>query len=361
MSKSFAPLQKRLAVLLLGAGLLTGCSRDKLRIGYAVDDGVIVWGEVGQIFERTNILEKNGIEAEIKRYKTTRDILPAIFRNEIDVALTATGVALCSIIADQPVKIAALLGGGGRNALIVSEKSGIRSVAALKGKTVFDPIVGALLFRFLKDAGLKPGEVTRLTGYRYGADINDELLSGGVDAVMSWDPFFLELEKRKKIRVLAHDPYHLQALIRSGVAGLRRKAALNFAVSLKEAVFFMLTHQELANRWYAEVSGIPAGRIAEALVHCELHNETKDIASIGGFSLLGNDSKLRDIQNVADAMRDYKVIAELKETFSSRFGAPIRNDYDTKGVNVRAFLDFELNEATDKKLAGYDPATVKYK
>jgi len=353
--------QKRLAIVLLGALFLTGCARDKLRIGYAVNDGVIVWGEVGQIFERTNILKKNGIDAEIKRYKTTKDILPAIFRNEIDVALTATGVVMCSIIANQPVRIVSLLGGGGRNALIVSSKSGIRTVAGLKGKKVYDPIVGALLFRFMKDGGLEPGDLKRTMGYRYGDNINQELLDGKWAAIMSWDPFFLELEKEKKVRVLAHDPYHLEALIRDEVIQNRRRAALNFQVSLKEAVFFMLTHQELANGWFAEVSGIPAGNIAGALRHCEIHNETKDIASIDGFSLIGDDRKIQDIQNVVDAMRDYGIITELKQEFSSRHGTPIVNDYDAKGVKIRDFFAFGLNAAADKKLAGYDPSKVKFK
>lgn len=360
MLKNLFLFHKHLSVLLLGAALLAGCSREKLRIGYATDDGVIVWGEVGQILERTDILKRNGIDAQIIRYKTTKDILPAIFRNDIDVALTATGVVMCSIVANQPVKMIALLGGGGRNALIASSKSGIKTVAALRGKKVYDPIVGALLFRFMQDGGLKPGDLKRTMGYSYGDDINQDLLDGKWDAIMSWDPFFIELEKEKKVRVLANDPYHLEALMRDDIINNRWKAALKFQISLKEAVYFMLTHQELANGWYAEVSGIPAARIAEALRHCQIHNETKGITHINDFSLIGDDTKIQDIQNVVNAMKDYGIITELKREFSARHGKPIKNDYDVKGVNLRDFFAFKLNAAADKKLENYNPSKVKY-
>ncbi len=361
MLKNLFRFEKRLAALLLAAVLLSGCAKDKLRIGYATDDGVIVWGEIGQILERTDILKKNGIDAEIIRYKTTKDILPAIFRNDIDVALTATGVVMCSIVANQPVKLVSLLGGGGRNALLVSSKSGIKSVAGLRGKKVYDPIVGALLFRFMKEGGLKPGDLKRTMGYTYGDDINQDLLDGKWDAIMSWDPYFIELEKAGKIKVLANDPYHLEALMRDDVIKNRRRAALNFQVSLKQAVYFMLTNQELANNWFAEVSGLPAGRIAEALRHCQIHNETKGIASIDGFSLIGDDVKIQDIQNVVNAMKDYGIITELKQEFSARHGKPIVNDYETAGIKIRDFFAFELNAAADKKASGFDPSKVKIK
>lgn len=372
MTRPVSRSLKKLVFLFCAALSAAGCSdappprgrgaSNILRIGYATDDGVIVWGEVGQIFERTNILKKNGINARIKRYPDTTDMLRAIRKNEIDAALTATGVVMCAIIADCPVEIVALLGGGGRNALITASNSGIKTTADLKRKTVLDPIVGALLFRFLKNAGLKPEDVNIISEYSYGAEANDKLLRGEIDALMAWDPFFITLEKQKKIRVLTHDPYHLEALINAKFARNKKQTALNFEISLKEAVFFMLTHQDLANRWYSEISGIPVGQIESALAYSDIHNETKRIAAINGFSLMPTDAKIQDIQNVADAMRDYGVIGNLKKKFSNRPGRIIKNNYETTGIPVRDFFNFELIRDAEKRLSGsgYAPSTVTY-
>jgi ABC-type nitrate/sulfonate/bicarbonate transport system substrate-binding protein len=317
-------------------------------------DGVFIWGIIGQIFERTNILEINGLKGDIQALKDSTATTAYFLKNKTDISLNSTG-GISYLIAisnarpgiPQP-KLIAILGAGGRNALIVPYDSPIRELQDLKGKRILNPIIGALLDRFIEPGGLTRNDIIMTEKYDYGMNVIDEFKSGTFDAAMSWDPFVQEHVEKKEARILAHDPYHLEIIVRKELIDENPEAAVNFLVAFKEAVFFMQTHLDTSCQWYSEVSGIDAELIKRCMAYADIYNETKDVKSPSDISLLPAENKITDMQDVADAM-------QWSGTFKSK-GLP-----DDK-ISIKGAIDYEIIRKAEAKLkqrGKYHPARIK--
>jgi len=326
----------------------------QISINYPVMDGVFIWGMVGQVFERTNVLELNGLKGLLQQLKDSTETTATFLRNKSDVSLNSTG-GICYAIAmsnaqrgtPEP-RLIAILGAGGRNCLIVPYKSPIHDIKELKGKKILNPIIGALLDRFIEPGGLNRADIIMTEQYNYGASVIDEFNKGIFDAAMSWDPFAQEHVEKKEARILCHDPYHLEIMMRKEWIDKNPDAAVAFLIAFKEAIFFINTHQKMACQWYSNISGINAGLIERCLVYADIYNETKDIKSINEISLIPVKHKIIDMQNVADAM-------QWSGTFKSK-GLP-----DEK-ISIQSVIDYNIILKAEEKLkqhGRYNPERVK--
>ena len=312
----------------------------QISINYPLHDGVFMWGIIGQIFERTNILELNGIKGEIQPLKDSIETTVACLNHKSDISLNSTGgvslmIAMAQAKQLPAVRLIAVLGAGGRNALIVPYDSPIQDVKDLKGKKILNPIMGALLDRFIEPGGLTRADIIMTEKYDYGLDTIKAFQTGGFDAAMSWDPFVQEHVEKQEARILAHDPYHLEIIVRQELIDKNTEAVINFLIALKEAIFFIQQNEGMVIKWYCDATGLDVGLIKRCMIYADIYNETKDIKSINEISLIPADNKIIDMQNVADAM-------VWSGTFKAR-GLP------SDKINIKDSIDLNIIRKSEEK------------
>ena len=86
---------------------------EPVRISYSTQDGVFFWGMVSQVFERTDLLERSGLEGEFVRCNNSPDLAWSVVHGDADVSLITTGVMGVTMICGRPYKLVSTLGAGG--------------------------------------------------------------------------------------------------------------------------------------------------------------------------------------------------------------------------------------------------------
>ena len=135
-------------------------------------------------------------------------IIAAQTGGSVDIGWMAETPLVFAQAAGSPVKVVAVTRGtrpeSSNIALVVAPNSPIRTVADLKGRKVgYMPgtITQYLVVRLLRDAGLKPDDITtvRISSFATGT-----LDRGVVDAYTTGEPLLSQGLRDGKIRVLAH-------------------------------------------------------------------------------------------------------------------------------------------------------------
>ncbi len=330
-----------------------------VRISYPTQDGVFIWGMVSQIFERTDLLQRNGLRPQFVRCDDSPDLAWSVVHGDADVSLMTTGVMGVTMICGRPYKIVSALGAGGRNALIVRSDSPAQRVSDLKGKRVENPILGGLLERFLSMDGLEPTDVEVYTRYNYDGDSVNNLLTGQTDALMYWDPLLVPLLREEKVRVLIHDPYHLEVAMLSSFMEQRPEVAESFMVALLQALYWVMVAPEQPAAWYSQISGLPAEDMIEAMEWVEVVETYREHPGLESVHLASTDHAIADVKGVIGAMGGYGVFDDLRLRID-RLGLPGVEPLETNEVDVMPFLDVELARRAEVRFVaeGFDPAAV---
>jgi len=209
-------------------------------------------------------MELNGLKGEFKGFTYGAPLNEAALAGEIDVGFVADQPAVSLLARGAKFKIVARLINF-RAAVIVPPESEIKQVSDLKGKAVaipFGSTTHRIVLRMLKDAGLEPGKDVRIINM----DITEQSgvvvagskkrWKGGVDAMASWDPNVAIFESDGLARVLKYElglgiVYMSEEFIKR-----RPEAAISFLKAYVEAYYYYATHQQQANRWFAEEARI---------------------------------------------------------------------------------------------------------
>jgi len=325
-----------------------------IRISYPTLDGVVMWGMVGQVFERTDILERNGLEGQFVRCSDSPDLSWSVVHGDADVALITTGVLGVTFLCGRPYKLVTTLGGGGRNMLITAADSSIQRTRDLKGKTVENPILGGLLERFLDWDGLGPEDVTQVQQYRYHGESVEDLLAGKYDALMYWDPYLIPLLREGMVRELAQDPYHLEVVMQQAYIEAQPAAALDFLVALQQALYYVLQRPEQCAGWYSSISGLSQELVLEALTHAEIHEEHLHSKSIEAAHIEPTEQHIKDMKGVVGAMGHYGVLEDLRPKIA-HLNLPDAQPLTSNELDLMDYLDADLPRRAEQKLRKGEP------
>jgi len=130
-----------------------------------------------------------GPAVEYRRLLSLNPIVEALSGGAIDLGMG--GTPLAGVAADQPIRILALVERSPKtHAILLKPDSPIKSIADLRGKKLGTPSGKAYVFplRVLERAGIKASEVDWIT--LENNEGRSALLTGAIDAWVTWDPFF---------------------------------------------------------------------------------------------------------------------------------------------------------------------------
>lgn len=225
---------------------------NRLRIAY-IRRVVPVVAQVGQVLERTDILENNGLKADFYSTETLDG-----FREgsaEVDVLITGEADTLTRIVRGQRGRVAATLGSGGRIGIVVRPGSDIRRLQDLRGRTLaLTP--GNALHRWVVSAlatvGVDDDDV-QIVGYKGEQTAQDP----DVDAVVLWDPMLYVREQKGTARVLAESQYWLTVFFAERLFTDDRDLGVAMLVALREAALYMAREPQRTAGWWAAGTGVP--------------------------------------------------------------------------------------------------------
>lgn len=230
--------------------ILLGSTSDKasasrLRIGYPAA-GTIVSGQIGLIFAKTDILKRNGIEANVVSLGTGRELKTALVSGQLDVILTSQSNFIVLLGEGFPAKAVNSLGSAGRMALVVPKTSPVRDLKDLRGKkiaTIFGTSLHKPAVQWALDAG--GAEVVNIN--QVGA-LHAALESGQVAAAMTYDPFLTEMEDR--MRVLRQDSFGLITV--GSETKMKPELVISLNKAFREAVIYLRSNREIVDGWFSE-------------------------------------------------------------------------------------------------------------
>jgi sulfonate transport system substrate-binding protein len=312
-----------------------------IRIGYP-SAGALINGQVGTILANTDILEKNGLDAEVVPFLYGTQMQEALLAGKIDVALTSEA-NFVNLAAKFPCKVIATLGSAGRIAIMVREDSAVKKTADLKGKTVttvFGTSAHYPAVQWALKAGLTPDKDVKIV-HMAAAEGRAALIKGDVDALVIWDPFVEDFVQKKAARVLEFNPSFLTTTVASSeFLKNNPETAVNFLVALNQAALYMAKNRALVNAWLSKTMGVPAAIIAKGSSYNTTYSgarRLKDVELSPGNDLLTRLEEIADF-NLKSGLQKEK--------------APVRENTEP----------FFAEAARKKALAGkFDPAAVLVK
>jgi len=184
----------------------TGPTAPDLRLGYQPPYIGVAVMQQQKLLDDAFKGEK--INIAYQRLLSPTPIYEALAGGSLDFGMG--GPPIAALANGQPFQILAVIERSPKtHALLVSPDSPIKTVADLKGKKIGSALGKAYAFpiRALQKAGLTDTDVQWLT--IENNEGRSALLSGGLDAWATWDPFYASVEADKQVRKLVDgDPWY---------------------------------------------------------------------------------------------------------------------------------------------------------
>jgi len=234
----------------------------KIRIGWQIP-----WatqGQLVQILKHTDILKKNGLEAEFIG-RTYGPVLNELaMADEIDVVLTADQPAAALFSKNKGwIGIGRLM--YNRTLTYVPPKSEINNLADLKGKTIGIPIGAAaerVTVAALKKAGLDPAKDVKILNL--GIREQGPLVIGGeknatwgnIDALSGFDPTPAIFEAKGLIKVLDVGKVCSLVLMNENFIEKNGTVAERLMQVMYDAYDYYRRNIEQANTWFMSEAGL---------------------------------------------------------------------------------------------------------
>ena len=179
---------------------LSGGDSDTIKIGYLPSDhdaALFVADAQGQF-------NKSGLKVELVQFNNGGDLMTAMASGDVDIGYVGIAPVLSSIEKGVPVKVisSAQTEGSG---IVVTQNSGINSVADLKGKSIATPgeasIQFSLLTYYLKTGNLTTDDLN--VSAMKVPSMNDALKTGQIDGIVTFQPYVSIAANDSNNKVLA--------------------------------------------------------------------------------------------------------------------------------------------------------------
>lgn len=246
------PIIRCLAVLALATSAAQAWAQKVIRIGW--QPTTTVEAQIAHTLAKTDILEKNGLKGEMVMFSFGPAVNEALISGAIDVGFLGDMPSVSLLAAGAPVTVIARQSTF-RGSILASPKSGMKTVADLKGRKLYGPL-GSSIYRsalnMVKDAGLQPGKDVDVIHMGF-ADLADALRTGKIEALFVWDPW-VELFIKEGLAVELKSDTSLTMVV-----GMRDEyiksggdVVEKFLRAHKEALMYAASNKAAANGWFRE-------------------------------------------------------------------------------------------------------------
>lgn len=224
----------------------------KIRIGW--QPTTTVEAQIAHAMRKTNILELNGLQAEMIMFSFGPAVNEALVGGSIDVGFIGDMPSVSLAVANAPTTV---IGRQSvfRGSILATPKSGINELKDLKGKKLYGPVGSSIYLAsisMLEKAGLKPGKDVELVHMGF-ADLSDAIRAGRVDAVFVWDPWIELFVTQGLAKELAKDTSLTMVIaMRNDYMQKNPDAVEKFLRAHKAALLFAAADHSRANSWFRE-------------------------------------------------------------------------------------------------------------
>lgn len=276
----------------------------KVRIGWQIP-----WatqGQIVQIWKHTDILKKNGLDAEFVGRTFGPELNELALSDSVDVILTADQPAATLFSKDKGwIGIGRLM--YNRTPIYVPPQSAIKSVVELKGKTIGLPVGAAAertTLQALENEKLTAKDVTLLNVdiKEQGALVRsnkDSKKWKNFDALAGFDPIPAILEAEGAVRVISNGK--VVSMILMSEKTIKKSPDYPFAVlkSLVEAYDYYRQHTNEADKWFLEESHLEDPKFEACKLSASMEPNLK-ASSKKDIRITFSDEDFKVMQSAAD-------------------------------------------------------------
>lgn len=242
-------------------GLAVGCSPEDsvARVGIGYSSLTPVHTHLGAVFERTDVLARHGLDAELIRLRRGKDQELACREGKLDIVFTCEVPAFFHLQRCPRMRLTGCPGELGRTALLVPGDSSIWRLADLRGRRIgveFDQTTHKDLLLWLREQGWTEGKDVELVSV-HPDNMLEELQAGRVDALMAWDPWVERFIRAAGLRVVKERLFYSGIFADVDLIRERPQVVNRFFAALAEAFTYIQQHREEVDAWAAEMSGYP--------------------------------------------------------------------------------------------------------
>lgn len=223
-----------------------------IRIGW--QPTTTVEAQIAHTLAKTDILARNGLKAEMTMFSFGPAVNEALISGAIDVGFIGDMPSVSLAAAGGPTTVIARQSKF-RGSIIASTKSGIKTLAELKGKSLYGPTGSSIYLAalaMLEEAKLKPGTDVQVVNMGF-AELADALKAGRIDALFVWDPWVENFTSQGLANVLASSTdLTMVVAMRDDYRSKNPDAVEKFLKAQKEALLFAASNHDKANAWFRE-------------------------------------------------------------------------------------------------------------
>jgi sulfonate transport system substrate-binding protein len=223
-----------------------------IRIGW--QPTTTVEAQIAHTLARTDILARNGLKAEMTMFSFGPAVNEALISGAIDVGFIGDMPSVSLAAAGAPTTVIARQSSF-RGSIIASTKSGIRTLAELKGKSLYGPTGSSIYLAalaMLDQAKLKPGTDVQVVNMGF-AELADALKAGRIDALFVWDPWVENFASQGLAHVLASSTdLTMVVAMRDDYKAKNPDAVEKFLKAQKEALLYAASNHGKVNGWFRE-------------------------------------------------------------------------------------------------------------
>lgn len=338
-------LDRRSVVIALSAlGLMAAnparSAETTIRIGW--QPTTTVEAQIAHTLAKTDILERNGLRGELTMFSFGPAVNEALVSGAIDIGFIGDMPSVSLAAVGAPTTVVARESTF-RGAIVATPKSGIKSVADLKGKQLYGPVGSGIYLSamaMLAGAGLKPGSDVDVVNMSF-AEISDALKSGRVDAVFVWDPWVENFVRQGLAQVVASDTrLTMVTVARDAFKHQNADALERFLKAQKEALLYAALHPERSNEWFREPTAAKA-LSRDVVATATAYDPQWGAKGLGDIRLSMNPSEMDRYLGLGKQAVELKIYPRI----------PLLSQK----------TDLSIADRLDKETWAFDPSTVKIK
>lgn len=237
-----------------------------IRIAYPAL-GTVIAGQVGSIFQKTDILKNNGLQATVTSMNTGKEMKVALVGGQVDAIFTSESNFVVLLGQGFPCYAIASFGTDGKVGLAVNPDSDIKTVADLKNKkigTLFGTSVHRPAVQWAKDAGLTPGKDVEIVNFGGADALRTALQAKQIDAITTWDPYLIDGVNKNIHREIISADLDLIIVVSKEYADKNPESIKRLKLALKETALYMSQNKTQVNNWYSEIGKLDASLINQS-------------------------------------------------------------------------------------------------